>query len=37
VVPVNGLLLNITGWMMLAVLLAATIAHILRPRQSPRG
>ena len=35
VVPVNGLLLNITGWMMLAVLLAATIAHILRSRHSP--
>ncbi len=35
VVPVNGLLLNITGWMMLAVLAAATIAHILRPRESP--
>ena len=37
VVPVNGLLLNITGWMMLAVLAAATIAHILRPRKSPTG
>ena len=34
VVPVNGLLLNITGWMMLAVLLAATVAHILRTQPS---
>lgn len=35
VVPVNGLLLNVTGWLMLAVLAGAAVAHILRPRREP--
>ncbi len=37
IVPVNGLLLNITGWMMLAVLAAAMIARMLPPRELPTG
>ncbi len=35
VVPVNGLLLNVTGWLMLAVLGGAAIAHMSNRRSNP--